>query len=67
MTNENHYRELAAKTLEIFAGVAEQFGIYAGTYGLAAIWLARPYTQIVLVAAVRRPTGCMPPPSNPLP
>ena len=28
--------------------MAEQFGIYAGTYGLAAIWLARPYTQVVL-------------------
>jgi hypothetical protein len=49
LTNENHYRDLATKTLEIFAGVAEQFGIYAGTYGLAAIWLARPYTQVVLV------------------
>ncbi len=49
LTNENRYRELATKTLEIFAGVAEQFGIYAGTYGLAAIWLARPYTQVVLV------------------
>ena len=51
LTNENRYRELATKTLEIFAGVAEQFGIYAGTYGLAAIWLARPYTQIVLVGS----------------
>jgi hypothetical protein len=49
LTNQNHYRELATKTLEIFAGAAEQFGIYAGTYGLAAIWLARPYTQVVLV------------------
>jgi uncharacterized protein YyaL (SSP411 family) len=49
LTNESLYRELATKTLEIFAGVAEQFGIYAGTYGLAAIWLARPYTQVVLV------------------
>ena len=29
-----------------FAGVAEQFGIYAGTYGLAATWLARPHTQV---------------------
>jgi uncharacterized protein YyaL (SSP411 family) len=49
LTHENHYRELATKTLEIFAGVVEQFGIYAGTYGLAAIWLARPYTQVVVV------------------
>ena len=28
---------------------AEQFGIYAGTYGLAASWLARPHTQVVVV------------------
>jgi len=51
LTNQNHYRELATQTLEIFAGVAEQFGIYAGTYGLAAIWLARPYTQVVVVGS----------------
>ena len=49
LTNEQRYREIAQKTLEIFAGIAEQFGIYAGTYGLAAIWLARPYTQVVVV------------------
>ena len=35
--------------MEVFAGAAEQFGIYAGTYGLAASWLARPYTQVVVV------------------
>ena len=66
LTNEKiAYRELATKTLEIFAGVAEQFGIYAGTYGLAAIWLARPYTQVVLVGSRSGwPTRCTPPPSN---
>ena len=48
-TNESGYRELAQKTLEVFAGAAEQFGIYAGTYGIAATWLSRPHTQVVVV------------------
>ena len=48
-TNEAKYREKAEETLGVFAGAAEQFGIYAGTYGLAAAWLARPYTQVIVV------------------
>ncbi len=48
-TNEAAYRDKAEDTLEVFAGAAEQFGIYAGTYGIAATWLARPHTQIVVV------------------
>jgi uncharacterized protein YyaL (SSP411 family) len=48
-TDEQRYRDKAQDTLEVFAGAAEQFGIYAGTYGLAASWLARPYTQVVVV------------------
>ena len=48
-TNDVRYRDKAEDALEVFAGVAEQFGIYAGTYGLAAAWLARPYTQVVVV------------------
>jgi len=48
-TNESGYRDQAQKTLEVFAGAAEQFGIYAGTYGIAATWLSRPHTQVVVV------------------
>jgi uncharacterized protein len=48
-TNDATYRDQAEGTLEVFAGAAEQFGIYAGTYGIAATWLARPHTQIVVV------------------
>jgi len=48
-TNDNSYRETAQKALEVFAGAAEQFGIYAGTYGIAATWLSRPHTQVVVV------------------
>ena len=48
-TNDTNYREKAERTIEIFGGAAEQFGIYAGTYGMAATWLSRPHTQIVVV------------------
>jgi uncharacterized protein YyaL (SSP411 family) len=48
-TNDARYRELAARTLEVFAGAAEQFGIYAGTYGMAATWFSLPHTQVVVV------------------
>jgi uncharacterized protein len=48
-TNNAQYLDKAEDTLEVFAGVAEQFGIYAGTYGLAASWLARPHTQVVVI------------------
>jgi uncharacterized protein YyaL (SSP411 family) len=48
-TNDPKYRDKAEDTLEVFAGAAEQFGIYAGTYGLVASWLARPHTQVVVV------------------
>ena len=48
-TNESSYRDLAQKTIEVFAGAAEQFGIYAGTYGIAATWLSRPHTQVIVV------------------
>ena len=48
-TNDPKYRDKAEDTVEVFAGAAEQFGIYAGTYGIAATWLARPHTQVVVV------------------
>ncbi len=48
-TNEAKYREKADETVSVFAGAAEQFGIYAGTYGIAATWLSRPHTQVVVV------------------
>ena len=53
-TNDAKYRDKAEDTLEVFAGVAEQFGIYAGTYGIAATWLSRPHTQVVVVGEDER-------------
>ncbi len=48
-TGNDGYRDKAQDTLEVFAGIAEQFGIYAGTYGIASVWLAQPHTQVVVV------------------
>jgi uncharacterized protein YyaL (SSP411 family) len=47
-TNERSYRKRAEKTLQVFAGLAEQVGIFAGTYGIAAVHYFRPHTQIVV-------------------
>src|SRR5262249_39938732 len=35
-TGEQRYYDFAKKTLEAFAGVASQYGLFAATYGLAA-------------------------------
>ncbi len=48
-TQETSYHDKAEQTLELLAGVAGQYGIFAGTYGLAAVHLAYPETQIVIV------------------
>ena len=48
-TNDAKYRDKAEDTLQVFGAMAEQFGIYAGTYGIAATWLSRPHTQAVVV------------------
>jgi uncharacterized protein YyaL (SSP411 family) len=48
-TREASYREKAEQTLELLAGVAGRYGIFAGTYGLAAVHLAYPETQVVVV------------------
>jgi uncharacterized protein YyaL (SSP411 family) len=48
-TNEVSYHEKAEKTLELIMGVAAQYGIFAGTYALAAVRLAYPHTQVVIV------------------
>ncbi len=48
-TNHEGYREKARQTLEVFAGMAEQYGIFAGTYGIAASLFSTPHTQVVVV------------------
>jgi len=53
LTDESPYRKRAEKTLQVFAGMAEQVGIFAGTYGIAAVHLFRPHTQIVVIGSDR--------------
>jgi uncharacterized protein YyaL (SSP411 family) len=48
-TGDANYRDKAEQTLETFAGVAEQFGIFAGTYGIAVAHFFQPHTQVVVV------------------
>jgi uncharacterized protein len=48
-TNEVAYRDKAEQTLEVFAGVAGQHGIFAATYGLAVMHFSHPHTQVAIV------------------
>ncbi len=48
-TNEPAYLERADRTLSVFAGLAERTGIYAGSFGIAALWVTQPHTQIGIV------------------
>jgi uncharacterized protein YyaL (SSP411 family) len=50
-TDDPKYYDWAKKTLEAFAGVAPQYGLYAATYGLAAILFAEHPTQVVITGA----------------
>jgi uncharacterized protein YyaL (SSP411 family) len=47
--NDASYRDKAEQTLEVYAGVAGQHGIFAATYGLAVMHFSRPHTQVVVV------------------
>jgi len=49
-TGDSGYRDKAEQTLEMFAGVAEQFGIFAATYGIAVLRLLENPVQVVVVA-----------------
>jgi uncharacterized protein len=50
-TNDPKYHDWAKKTLEAFAGVAPQYGLFAATYGLAATLFAEHPTQVVVTGA----------------
>jgi len=49
-TGDHAYRDKSEQTLEVFAGIAEQFGIFAGTYGIAVTHLLESPVQVVVVA-----------------
>ncbi len=49
-TGDEAYRDKAEQTLETFAGVAEQFGIFAATYGIAVLHLLDKPVQVVVIS-----------------
>ena len=49
-TGDPAYRDKAEQTLETFAGVAEQFGIFAATYGIAVLHFLEHPMQVVVIA-----------------
>jgi uncharacterized protein len=48
-TNDAELRDKAEQTIEMIAGLAAQYGLFAATYGIAAVHMAHPHTQIVIV------------------
>jgi uncharacterized protein len=48
-TNDAGLREKAEQTIAVIAGLAGQYGLFAATYGIAAVHMAYPHTQIVIV------------------
>ena len=53
-TNQASYKEIAEDTLEAFAGIAEQYGLFAATFGIALDMYLHPHTQIVVAGSGRQ-------------
>jgi uncharacterized protein len=56
-TGDNRYYEFAKKTLEAFAGIAPQYGLFAATYGLAATLFAHHPLQVVITGDSNDPAA----------
>jgi uncharacterized protein len=48
-TNDGTYRDRAEETIEVLAGVAGKYGIFAATYAIAAVHFSQAHTQVVIV------------------
>src|SRR5467141_2632105 len=56
-TGDERYHNFAQKTLEAFAGIAPQYGLFAATYGLAATLFAHHPLQVVITGDSNDPTA----------
>jgi uncharacterized protein YyaL (SSP411 family) len=56
-TGDDRYHAFAQKTLEAFAGIAPQYGLFAATYGLAATLFANHPLQVVITGRSNDPTA----------
>ena len=54
-TGEQFYRDWAEKTLEAFVGLIPQYGLFAATYGLAALLHSRHPIQVVVLGSANDP------------
>ncbi|HEX2330302.1 MAG TPA: thioredoxin domain-containing protein [Candidatus Angelobacter sp.] len=50
-SNHGSYQESVERTLEAFAGIAEHYGLFAATYGMALDMYLHPHTQVVIVGS----------------
>jgi uncharacterized protein len=57
LDGSDDFRTKAEETLELFAGVVEHFGLYAGSYGLALERLLLPPLQVVVVGGDEQAEG----------
>ena len=48
-TGDDTYREKAEHTLNLLAGAGGQYGLFAATYGIAAVYASYPHSQVVIV------------------
>ena len=54
---DDRYHAFAKKTLEAFAGIAPQYGLFAATYGLAATLFANHPLQVAITGDSNDPTA----------
>ncbi|HEX5435412.1 MAG TPA: thioredoxin domain-containing protein, partial [Candidatus Angelobacter sp.] len=50
-SNNRKYRDVAEGTLAAFAGIAEHYGLFASTYGIALDMYLHPHTQVVIAGS----------------
>jgi uncharacterized protein len=50
-TNDQSYYDKTEQTMEVLAGIAGRYGLFAATYGIAGVHLTQPHTQVVVVGA----------------
>ena len=50
-SNNKKYRDVAESTLAAFAGIAEHYGLFASTYGIALDTYLHPHTQVVIAGS----------------
>jgi uncharacterized protein YyaL (SSP411 family) len=54
-TGENHYGEVARKTLEAFAGIGPEYGLFAATLGLAMLLEETRPAHVIIMSAKNNP------------